>query len=49
MDDLNLTNDHLKEHLLGLVMTKGIVDCFENLPTQTKSSFTRSFNKVHKE
>lgn len=47
MDDLGITNDHLKEHLLELNMDKNVSKKFDELPTATKSSFTRSFNKSH--
>jgi hypothetical protein len=49
MDDLGITNDHLKEHLMTLSMDKKVLEAFEKLSPQTKSMFTRAFNSSHKD
>lgn len=41
MDDLCLTNEHLKEHLITLSMDKKLVERMDNINTNTKTSFTR--------
>ena len=33
MDDLGITNDHLKEHLMTLSMDKKIVEAYDALPS----------------
>ena len=38
-----------KEHLLDLNMNKTINKGFEELPTATKTSFTRAYNATHKD
>ena len=45
LDDLNITNEMIKEHLRGLNMDKKIIDQFEKIPSATKSNFTRNYNK----
>ena len=45
LDDLNITNEMIKEHLMGLNMDKKIIDQFEKIPSATKSNFTRNYNK----
>ena len=47
MEYYNLVPDMLKEHLVDLQMGKGI-DPFDQIPTQTKSSLTRTYNQRHK-
>ena len=49
MDDLGLTNEHLKEHLMTLCMDKKTVEAFENLDSEVKAAFTREYNKHHKD
>lgn len=48
MDDMGITNEHLKEHLMTLSMNKEVIDRFDKIDSQTKALFTRSFNKTHK-
>ena len=48
MDDLCLTNEHLKDHLITLSMDKKLVERMEAISTTTKTSFTKQFNKSHK-
>jgi replication factor C subunit 1 len=45
LDDLNITNEMIKEHLMGLNMDKKINDQFEKISSATKSNFTRNYNK----
>lgn len=47
LDDMNITNDMLKEHVMSLSMDKQLIEAFDKLPTQTKSAFTRAYNKTH--
>lgn len=49
MEDLGLTNDHLKEHLMLLCMDPKTVEAFESLDSTTKAAFTREYNKQHKD
>ncbi len=49
MEDLGITNEALKEHLMGLCMDPKLVEAFESLDSQTKSAFTREYNKKHKD
>jgi replication factor C subunit 1 len=50
MEDLGgLTNEHMKEHLMGLCMDDKVVRAFEDLDSGTKAAFTREYNKQHKE
>jgi replication factor C subunit 1 len=41
LDDLNITNEMIKEHLLLLTMDPKIHDQFAKISSGTKSSFTR--------
>ena len=45
MTDLSITNEVLKEHLMGLSMDPKLAQEFEKLDTQVKSAFTRSYNQ----
>jgi diadenosine tetraphosphate (Ap4A) HIT family hydrolase len=49
MDDLKISNEIAKEHLMDLCTDTKITDKFKNLDTQKKSAFTRTYNKAHKE
>jgi Replication factor RFC1 C terminal domain len=49
MEDLGLTNEHLKEHLMTLCMDPKITEGFEGLDSSAKAAFTREYNKQHKE
>lgn len=49
MQQLGITNEHLKEHLLALCMDKKTVEAFEDLDSQLKAAFTREYNKQHKD
>ena len=49
LDDMNISNDLLKEHIMGLSMNKDLIGAFDDLPTQTKSAFTRTYNKTHQD
>lgn len=49
MKDLGLTNEHVKEHLMGLCMDKKVVEQFESISSTTKSAFTRLYNQENKE
>lgn len=48
MDNLGLTNEHLKEHLMQLCMDNKTIDAFDGLDSGTKAAFTREYNKHHK-
>lgn len=45
MDDLGLTSEHLKEHLMILCMDAKTVQAFEDLEPSVKAAFTREYNK----
>lgn len=47
MDDLNISNDVVKDHLMCLSMDSKLLSNYDSLSTTTKSSFTRSYNKTH--
>lgn len=49
LSSLSLNTDHLKEHLMSLSFDQQIVKAFEDLDTQTKTAFTKAFNKNHKD
>mmetsp|Transcript_22623 Transcript_22623/g.21789 ORF Transcript_22623/g.21789 Transcript_22623/m.21789 type:complete len:112 (+) Transcript_22623:2062-2397(+) len=49
MDDMGINNEQLKEHLLTLSMDKKVRDNFDSIDSQTKSLFTRTYNKGHKD
>lgn len=49
LDSLGISNEIFKEHLMELCMNKKITDLFNDLSTQQKASFTREWNKVHKD
>ena len=41
MDDLKITNDMVKEHLMGLTMDKKASEAFEKIETRVKTAFTK--------
>jgi Replication factor RFC1 C terminal domain len=45
MEGLGLSNEHLKEHLMGLSMDVKLAKSFDDLDTLVKSAFTREYNK----
>jgi len=45
MESLGLSNENLKEHLMGLSMDAKLAKSFDDLDTQVKSAFTREYNK----
>lgn len=47
LDDMHVTNDMVKEHLMGLSLKKDIQTLFDKVDTKTKSAFTRAYNKAH--
>ena len=49
MDDLKITNEMVKEHIMGLSLDKKIQAQFEKIDTKTKTAFTREYNKAHKD
>ena len=49
MDDLKITNEMVKEHLMGLSMDRDFVQAFEKIDTKTKTAFTKQYNKSHQE
>ena len=49
MDDLHITNDMFKEHLLDLCLDKDLCNKIQSIPTANKTAFTKEFNKTHKD
>ena len=47
MDDLNLKQEMVKEHMMCLIMDKKVHESFDKIESGVKSSFTREFNKTH--
>lgn len=47
LDDLNLTNDMIKEHLTILSLDKKVVDQLSSISSGAKAAFTRAYNKTH--
>lgn len=45
LQDLNISNEVMKEHVMGLSMDAKLLSEFEQLDTQVKSAFTREYNK----
>lgn len=48
LDDLKISNEMVKEHLLSLSLNKGLAAMFDKLDTKQKAAFTREYNKTHK-
>ena len=49
MDDLKITNEMVKEHLMGLTMDKNAQKEFDKIETRVKTAFTKAYNKQHME
>lgn len=49
LDDLSLSNEMIKEHLIGLSLNKGIQAQFDKIDTRVKTAFTKEYNKLHKD
>jgi len=49
LDSLNITNEMVKEHLMGMSLNKSYQAMFDKVETKTKSAFTKEYNKSHKE
>ena len=49
LDDLKITNEMFKEHLICLSMDDNLVKKFEGTDPQLKAALTREYNKEHKE
>jgi hypothetical protein len=47
LDDLNITNDMVKEHLMILTLDTKIHEQFAKISSGTKAAFTRTYNKGH--
>ena len=45
MDDLKITNEMVKEHLMGLCLNKKTTELFDKIESRNKSAFTREYNK----
>ena len=45
LDDMAVTNEMLKEHLLCLDITNKFSKLFDKIETKTKTNFTKSYNK----
>lgn len=48
MDELNISNDQFKEHLVTLIYDKKRVAQLEKISTKSKTAFTRAYNATHK-
>lgn len=48
MDDLNITNEQFREHLLGLLFDKKRLKKADDLNPKSKAAFTRTYNATHK-
>jgi replication factor C subunit 1 len=48
MDELNISNDQFKEHLVTLIYDKKRVAQLDKISTKSKSAFTRAYNATHK-
>ena len=49
MDELKITNEMVKEHLMALCLDHKLKEQFDRIDTKIKSAFTRKYNKTHKE
>jgi hypothetical protein len=49
LDQMKISNEMFKEHLMDLCMNKTITDQFEKLTPAQKSAFTRAWNIGHKD
>ena len=49
LDDVKITNEMLKEHLISLSMDDKLTQKFEKMDPQLKVALTRQYNKDHKE
>mmetsp|Transcript_1767 Transcript_1767/g.2282 ORF Transcript_1767/g.2282 Transcript_1767/m.2282 type:complete len:170 (+) Transcript_1767:2785-3294(+) len=49
LDEMNISNDMMKEHVLGLALSKELCSQLDKIDTKTKSAFTREYNKTHGE
>lgn len=47
LDDLNISNDMIKEHLSILSLDAKIIDQLTNINSGVKAGFTRAYNKTH--
>lgn len=45
---MNLTLDHFKEHILGLVISEESAKAFERIPKQVKNILTKTYNSTMK-
>ena len=49
LDDLNITNEMMKEHLMILSMDKKLEEAFAKIESGAKAHFTRTYNKLHQD
>ena len=47
LDDMKVTNEQFKEHLIDLCMDKKLTATLTNISTQQKTAFTKDYNKSH--
>ena len=47
MDDMNLSNEMFKEHLMSLSLSPKLEEDFKKISPGTKANFTRQYNKMH--
>lgn len=45
LDDMNITNEMIKEHLLTLALDDGFAPRFDKIDPKVKAAFTRAYNK----
>ena len=48
MDELNITNEQFREHVLGLLFDKKRAKKADDLNAKSKAAFTRAYNATHK-
>ena len=49
LDDLKISNEMFKEHLLDLNLNKAVNQNFERIDSGKKAAFTRAYNALHKD
>jgi len=49
MDDVSITNEMIKEHLLGLSLKADFQKQFDKIDAKCKAAFSREYNKQHKD
>ena len=47
LDDLNITNEMMRVHVVGLCVDKELASALDQVETKVKGAFTREYNKGH--